>query len=263
MNILEEIIEYKKDEVKKLKKKYSLSSFEEMEFFENSILKLGDFINRDSLGIIAEIKKASPSAGVIRENFNHLKIAEIYFNENVSAVSILTDERFFKGNINYLKDIGAIKQRPLLRKDFIIDEHQVYESKGAGADIILLICETLSKQQIEELTCATKELGMDVLIELHSKDQLQKIDFELNTIIGINNRNLEDFSVNLETTKQIASEIPDKVIVVSESGIRNKENIEFLKNTKTKAILVGEHLMSSENISESLKQLKEWCRFES
>lgn len=263
MNILEEIIEYKKDEVKKLKKKYSLLSFEEMEFFEKPALKLKNFIPSDSLGIIAEIKKASPSKGIIRGEFNHLKIAETYFSENVSAISVLTDENFFKGNINFLKDIAVIKQRPLLRKDFIIDEHQVYESKGAGADIILLISEILSKQQIQEFTCAAKELGMDVLLELHSKEQLSKIDFELNTIIGINNRNLEDFSVSLETTKQISSEIPGEVLIISESGIHNKENINFLRKTKINAILVGEHLMSSENISESLKQLKEWCLVES
>ncbi|OGU30687.1 MAG: hypothetical protein A2057_03450 [Ignavibacteria bacterium GWA2_35_9] len=263
MNILEEIVGHKKDEVKKLKKKYSLLSFEEMEFFEKPALKLKNFIPSDSLGIIAEIKKASPSKGIIRGEFNHLKIAETYFSENVSAISVLTDENFFKGNINFLKDIAVIKQRPLLRKDFIIDEHQVYESKGAGADIILLISEILSKQQIQEFTCAAKELGMDVLLELHSKEQLSKIDFELNTIIGINNRNLEDFSVNLETTKQISSEIPGEVLIISESGIHNKENINFLRKTKINAILVGEHLMSSENISESLKQLKEWCLVES
>ena len=215
------------------------------------------------LGIIAEIKKASPSKGIIRNDFNHLKIAETYFNENISAVSILTDADYFQGNINYLKDIAAIKQCPLLRKDFIIDEHQVYESKGAGADIILLISEVLSKQQIQELTCAAKELGMDVLLELHSKEQLSKIDFKLNSIIGINNRNLEDFSVNLETTKQIASEIPDAVLVVSESGISKKDDIDFLKSTKTKAVLVGEHLMASKDIKGYLKQLKEWCSFES
>ncbi|OGU47374.1 MAG: hypothetical protein A2000_01300 [Ignavibacteria bacterium GWB2_36_8] len=263
MNILEEIVGHKKDEVKKLKKKYSLLSFEEMEFFEKPALKLKNFIPSDSLGIIAEIKKASPSKGIIRGEFNHLKIAETYFSENVSAISVLTDENFFKGNINFLKDIAVIKQRPLLRKDFIIDEHQVYESKGAGADIILLISEILSKQQIQEFTCAAKELGMDVLLELHSKEQLSKIDFELNTIIGINNRNLEDFSVSLETTKQISSEIPSEVLIISESGIHNKENINFLRKTKINAILVGEHLMSSENISESLKQLKEWCLVES
>ncbi len=262
MNILEEIIEHKKDEVNKLKKKFSLRSFEEMDFYEKPALKLKDFISPDALGIIAEIKKASPSKGIIRNDFNHLKIAEIYFSENLSAVSVLTDLDYFKGSINYLKDIAAIKQTPLLRKDFIIDEHQVYESKAFGADIILLISEVLSKQQIQELSFAAKELEMDVLLELHSKEQLNKIDLKLNTIIGINNRNLEDFSVNLETTKQVASEVPEDIIVVSESGISKKDDIDFLKNTNTKAILVGEHLMASPNIKESLKQLKEWCSFE-
>ena len=263
MNILEEIILHKKEEVKKLKKKFSLHSFEEMEYYEKSTLKLKDFINPNSLGIIAEIKKASPSKGIIRNDFDHLKIAEIYFGENVSAVSILTDENYFQGNINYLKNIAAIKQNPLLRKDFMIDEIQVYESKASGADIILLISEVLSKQQIQELTCAAKELGLDVLLELHSKEQLSKIDFKLNSIVGINNRNLEDFSVNLETTKQISSEIPEDIIVVSESGISKKEDIDFLKGTNTKAILVGEHLMASKDIKAALNQLKEWCSFES
>jgi indole-3-glycerol phosphate synthase len=263
MNILEEIIEHKKEEIRKLKERYSLHSFKEMEFYEKPVLKLEDFITKNSLGIIAEIKKASPSKGIIRNDFNHLNIAETYFSENVSAVSILTDEDYFQGSINYLKDIAAIKQCPLLRKDFIIDELHVYESKGFGADIILLISEILSKQQIQELSCAAKENGLDVLLELHSIGQLTKIDFELNPIIGINNRNLEDFSVNLETTKQVTSEIPEDITVVSESGISKKDDIDFLKATNTKAILVGEHLMASKNIKSSLRQLKEWCNFES
>jgi indole-3-glycerol phosphate synthase len=259
MNILEEIIEYKKGEVKKLKQRYSTGSFTEMEFFGNTALNLQDFIQPHSMGIIAEIKKASPSKGIIRNDFNHLKIAEVYFKEDVSAVSVLTDENFFKGKIEYLKDIAKIKQRPLLRKDFIFDEHQVYEAKAYGADIILLISEVLSKSQIEELTCASKEIGMDVLLELHSKEQLLKINFELNNIIGINNRNLKDFSVSLETTKNIGSEIPDNVLIVSESGISKKEDIDFLKTTKAKLILVGEHLMASKDIKGKLEQLKEWC----
>lgn len=263
MNILEEIIEHKKEEVKKLRQKYSVSSFKETEFFEKPTLKLKDYISPDSLGIIAEIKKASPSKGIIREDFNHLKIAEIYFDEEVSAVSILTDENFFKGTIQYLQDIAAIKQRPLLKKDFIIDEHQIYEAKAFGADIILLISEILSNSQIDELTCAAKEIGLDVLLELHSEKQLDKINFALNDLIGINNRNLEDFSVNLETTKRLAEKLPDGILLISESGISKKEDIDFLKTTKTKALLVGEHLMASKDIRESLKQLKEWCAFES
>ncbi len=262
MNILEEIIEYKKEEVKKLKQKYSLNSYKEMEFFEKSTLKLKNFISKDFLGIIAEIKKASPSKGIIRKDFSHLKIAEIYFEEEVSAVSILTDEYFFKGSIELLKDIARIKQSPLLRKDFITDEYQVYEAKAFGADIILLISEVLSGSQIEELTCAAKEIGLEVLLELHSEKQLEKINFGLNNIIGINNRNLEDFSVNLETTKIIAEKLPDKILIISESGINKKEDIDFLKTTKTKAILVGEHLMASKDIKENLKQLKEWCLIE-
>jgi len=263
MNILEEIIEHKKEEVKKLRQKYSVSSFREIGFFEKPTLKLKNFISPNSLGIIAEIKKASPSKGIIREDFNHLKIAEIYFDEEVSAVSILTDENFFKGTIQYLQDIAAIKQRPLLKKDFIIDEHQIYEAKAFGADIILLISEILSNSQIDELTCAAKEIGLDVLLELHSEKQLDKINFALNDLIGVNNRNLEDFSVNLETTKRLAEKLPDGILLISESGISKKEDIDFLKTTKTKALLVGEHLMASKDIRESLKQLKEWCAFES
>jgi len=263
MNILEEIIDCKKEEVKKLRQKYSLGSFKEMEFFERYGLRLKSFLPENSLGIIAEIKKASPSKGIIREDFNYLKIADIYFSEDVSAVSVLTDEDFFKGNINYLKEIAQIKHCPLLRKDFIIDEYQVFESKAFGADIILLISEILSANQIEELSNAANELGMDVLLELHSKEQLSKINFELNSIIGVNNRNLEDFSVSLETTRQIAEEIPNGVLIVSESGISKKADIDFLKTTTAKAILVGEHLMASKNIKDSLKQLEEWCAFES
>jgi len=263
MNILEEIIEYKKEEIKKLKKKYPISSFKEMEYFENPALNIKNFIPENSLGIIAEIKRASPSKGIIRKDFNHMKIAEIYFEEEISAVSVLTDENFFKGIIKYLQDIAAIKQRPLLRKDFIIDEYQVYEAKAFGADIILLISEVLSESQIEELTFAAKEIGLDVLLELHSKEQLSKINFELNDIIGINNRNLEDFSVSLETTKEISTEIPDNILIVSESGINKKSDIDFLKSTKAKAILVGEYLMASKDIKGSLMQLKEWCVIES
>src|SRR4030067_608476 len=241
MNILNQILDYKKEEVKKFKQKYSLSSFKEMEFFEKPAIELRDFIPKDSLGIIAEIKKASPSKGIIRKDFNYMKIAEIYFKEEVSAVSILTEEKFFKGSKEYLKDIAGIKQRPLLRKDFIIDEHQVYEAKAFGADIILLISEVLSESQIAELTCAAKEIGLGVVLELHSEKELDKINFGLNNIIGVNNRNLEDFSVNLRTTKIITEKLPDEVLIISESGINKKVDIDFLKTTKIKAILVGGH----------------------
>jgi indole-3-glycerol phosphate synthase len=259
MNILEEILEYKKEEVKKLKQRYSLSSFKEMEFFEKPTLKLKNFIREDSLGIIAEIKKASPSKGIIRKDFNHLKIAEIYFEEEVSAVSILTDEIFFKGNKEYLRDIARIKQCPLLRKDFILDEHQVFESKANGADMVLLICEVLSKNQINELSHIAYETGMEVLLELHSEDQLNKIDFTINKLIGTNNRNLNDFTVDLSTTKKLRKKIPDEIIVVSESGLSKKDDIKYLYDSGANVILVGEYLMRENDIRSKLKELKEWC----
>lgn len=260
ITILEEILEVKKEEAQKLRREYSLGSFKEMEFFESKTFKLSERIkNNKNLSIIAEIKKASPSKGIIREDFDHLKIADIYFEQEVQAVSVLTDKNFFKGNIKYLLEVARIKNAPLLRKDFIIDEYQVFEAKAFGADIILLICEALSKSQINELTHAAKELGMEVLLELHSKQQIEKIDFELNNIIGINNRNLEDFSLDLKTTSAISEDIPKEVLIVSESGISKKDDIKYLKNSsRTDAVLIGEHLMKNKDIRSALMELKDW-----
>lgn len=264
MNILNQILEVKKEEVSGLKKFYTLNSFREMEFFTAKSLSLIDSLKEsETISIIAEIKKASPSKGVIRKDFNHKKIADIYFNEGVEAVSILTDKNFFQGDLQYLSDIAKDKRAPLLRKDFIIDESQIFESKAFGADIILLISEALSKDQINELTHAAYECGLEVLLELHSANQLEKINFDVNELIGINNRNLENFAVDLETTAEISQKIPDKVYIVSESGINSKSDVARLKDTQTNAILVGEYLMKAEDIKAKLKELKEWCQIES
>jgi len=264
LNILDKIIEVKKEEVKKLHKDFSVSRFKDSKFFEQRSLSLINEINSDNnISIIAEIKKASPSKGILREDFNHLKIAETYFENDVNAISILTDENFFKGNLNYLREIAEFKIKPLLRKDFIIDEFQIYEAKANGADVILLISEALSKNQIQEFTIAANEIGLEVLLELHSEIQFEKINFDLNKLIGINNRNLENFVTDIQTTIELSKKIPDEVLIVSESGIEKKENLELLKETKTSAILVGEYFMKSKNIKESLKQIKDWCRIES
>jgi indole-3-glycerol phosphate synthase len=264
MNILDQILEVKKSEISNLKKRFTLNSFREMEFFEKKSFCFRESLKRNgNISIIAEIKKASPSKGVIRENFNHKKIADIYFEEEVQAVSILTDKNFFQGDLKFLSDIAEEKRTPLLRKDFIIDEYQVFESKAYGADIILLIAEALTKNQINELTNAAVETGLEVLLELHSKDQLEKIDFNLNRLIGINNRNLEDFSVDLKTTAELSEKIPEEIIIVSESGINTKEDINYLKDYRTDAVLIGEHLMKAKDIGSKLKEMKEWCRFES
>ncbi len=264
MNILTEILNSKKEEVARLKKRLSKRSFVDSKYYNEKPLSLYNQINGSgNIAIIAEIKKASPSKGLIKEDFNHLEIARTYFSHSVNAVSILTDQKYFKGEISFLHEIAGIKQAPLLRKDFIIDEIQIHEAKSNGADLILLICEALSKEQIKEFTILASEIGLEVLLELHNESQLEKIDFGLNKIIGVNNRNLEDFSVDLLTTQKISRHLPHDVVLVSESGISRKEDINFLKGVHADAILVGEHLMRSLNIDASLNELKEWCANES
>ena len=264
MNILKEIIVQKKKEVLKLKNNYSITSFEEMELFHKNNFSLIEKINNDkNISIIAELKKQSPSKGVINKEFNYQNIVDTYFNSNIAGVSILTDELFFGGNINLLKNIAINKKRPLLRKDFIIDIEQVYQSKAFGADVILLICEALSANQINELTCTAHDINLEVLLELHSKDQINKIDFDLNKLIGINNRNLTDFSVDINSTISISQLIPENVLIVSESGISKENDLRKLKRTNVNSVLVGEYLMSSDNLNDDLMKLEKWCQIES
>jgi indole-3-glycerol phosphate synthase len=263
-NILDEIVSVKRDEIAKLRKEFTLSRFKDSEFFEKSKISLiGAVKASENISIIAEIKKASPSKGIIRDDFNPLKIAEIYTENGASAISILTDVNFFKGSIKYLNNVANEKVLPLLRKDFILDEFQIYEAKSNGADAALLISEILSANQIQELTHVAKEADLEVLLELHSEEQLSKINFELNKLIGINNRNLNDFSVSLDTTVEIKKLLPQNVQVISESGINCEEELNLLKEEKVNGVLIGEHFMRAKNISDSLKQMYEWCRYES
>jgi len=264
MNILDKINETKKEEVKKLRRSFSYSRFTDSEFFNKERIKFRKSLDKkNKLSIISEIKKASPSKGIILEDFNHLKIAEAYINNGADAISILTDINYFKGNISYLNDIAKIKTVPLLRKDFIIDEYQIYEAKANGADAILLISESLSKNQINELTAVAEETDLEVLLELHSLEQIEKINFTQNKIIGINNRDLKSFKTNLNTVNVISEFVPEENLLVAESGIKTKDDVDFIKQTRAGAMLIGEHLMSSKNIGDSLKQLSDWCIYES
>ncbi len=263
MNILNEILETKKDEVRSLNKKYSISSFEGMEFFNEPNFGFKKNLEANNhLSLIAEIKKASPSKGVIRKDFNHLRIAEIYMKHSVEAISVLTDEKYFAGKIEYLQQIASIKNLPLLRKDFIVDEFQIFESKAFGADLILLISEVLTKSQIKDYTQTASEIGLEVLLETHSADEIRKIDFDLNKLIGINNRDLKNFNVDINTTINLKKLLPSNIHVISESGISLKSDIELLKANRVNGILIGEHLMRSENLDSELIRLKEWCASE-
>jgi indole-3-glycerol phosphate synthase len=260
MNILLQIVEDKKLELTGLKEKIKPNETNNSKYKEFSFYTA--LSNKQQINLIAEIKKASPSKGIIKDNFNHLDIASEYMRSNVEAISVLTDKKYFMGDINYLSDISEIKTVPLLRKDFIIDEIQIYEAKLHGADAILLICEILDAYQIKEYTLLAKELKMDVLLELHSIKQLDKIDFEVNKIIGINNRNLENFEVNLNTTVEIKKHLPTDIIIVSESGIATTKDIEYLKHNNINAVLIGEYFMRKEDVYDAVKLFKEELKYE-
>jgi indole-3-glycerol phosphate synthase len=264
VNILEQIVAVKKDEIRKLRADYRLRNFYDSPHFDRTAERFQKGVtSTKELSVIAEIKKASPSAGVICSAFDPAAIARGYEDNGAAAISVLTDRQFFQGHIEFLQTIADFSRVPLLRKDFILDEYQVFESRWAGADAILLIAEILSASQIVELSDAAREAGLDVLLELHNADQLRKIDLSRNRIIGINNRNLETFSVDLNTCISIKQTLPSWVAVVAESGIKGPEEIRAIKKARIDGILVGEHLMRAENPGLALKELRRHCTDES
>lgn len=263
MNFLEEILAIKKEESARLHRDFTISRFKDSKFYEIPRISFSEEVKSNSdISIIAEIKKASPSKGILIDNFDYKMIAETYMEFGANAISVLTDEIFFKGNIKYLREIAEFKNKPILRKDFIVDEFQIYEAKSNGADIILLIAEALSEQQIKELSQCALENDMEVLLETHSIEQLSKIDFNINKIIGVNNRNLKTFNVDINTTIEVKEKLPKDLILISESGISKYEDIQKLKQAKINGTLVGEMLMKAENIKKSLQELKKWCQNE-
>lgn len=257
MNILDKIIEQKKTEVLELKFKNKMSEFKNSNYYNSNTLSFYDALKGiEKLSLIAEVKKASPSKGIIRKDFHHLLVADIYKKNNVSAISVLTDECFFVGNIKFLDEIAIDKTCPLLRKEFIIDEIQIHEAKANGADAILLISEILDKYQIKDYTYLAKDLGMDVLLELHNEKQLDKIDFSVNKIMGVNNRDLTTFDVDISNSTRIAKYFPNEVLVVAESGIKTSDDLKYLKQSRINAVLVGEQFMAAQNIEKALKEFQ-------
>jgi len=211
----------------------------------------------NGVAIIAEIKKASPSKGMIREEFDHMEIAKDYEANKVNAVSVLTETDYFLGDNQYLTDAKKITTMPILRKDFIIDAYQVYESKVIGADAILLIMSILTKEQLVSYIDIATKIGLECLVEVHDIEELE-IALECGAkIIGVNNRNLHTFDINLKNTENIMIKIPKGIIVVSESGISSKEDVSYLKSIGVHAVLIGESLMKASSIKEKLKELRD------
>ncbi len=220
-------------------------------------------LKESEVGIIAEVKKASPSAGVLRADFDPVAIATIYSDHGAACLSVLTDETYFQGKLEYLGQIREAVPVPLLRKDFIIDRYQLLEARAAGADAVLLIAEILPGRRLAELHDHATKLGLDVLVELHDAEQLPRVLDCGAKLVGINNRDLRTFEVRLSHTLELMPKIPTGVAVVSESGIRSAEDVRVLRNAGVRAILVGESLMKSPDIGAALDALRQGCIAES
>lgn len=207
------------------------------------------------INLIAEIKKASPSKGILRGDFNPVKIAITYQANGASAISVLTDERFFEGKIEHIKKIRGNVSIPILRKDFFIDEYQIYETVEAGAEAILLICEILSIAELTKFYNLAVELGLDCLVEVHNEEDIEKALAVNAAIIGINNRDLHTFKVDLGVTQRLIRLIPQNKVIVSESGIKCYEDIMFLKSLGVNAVLIGEAFMEADDIASKMREM--------
>lgn len=245
MNILDQIIARKKEEIQRSKSRISLTELKNSQFYERPTLSLKDSVQNKS-GIIAEFKRKSPSKGLINGNANVLDVAKSYEKFGASGISILTDADFFGGSSNDILEVRSSITIPVLRKDFMIDEYQFYEAKSMGADVILLIAACLSPSQVQEFTALSHELGLEVLLEIHSEEELNHFNKNVD-LVGINNRNLKDFKVDLQHSVNLKNQLPSKVLSVAESGIYNIDDFKYLNEKGFDGFLMGEYFMKNEN----------------
>ncbi len=253
---LDEIMEHKVKELSIKKKEFPLGKIKEK--IEEVSFERRDFtkaIKKNRISLIAEIKKASPSKGIIKEYFNHLKIAKSYEEGGADAISILTDEHFFMGNLKFIKDVKKVVSMPVLRKDFIFDEYQLYESRLYEADAVLLIARLLDEKKLKEFIELSTTLAMVCLIEANSYLDIEKAVDAGAKIIGINNRNLKNFDVDMNNFLNLSRHIPKNTIIVCESGILSKIDVEKARLAGADAILVGTAFMQSKDIKRKISEL--------
>ena len=245
MTILDKIIENKRKEVSLLAESTSVKSLENSEFFKRDIISLSkSLLDRNKSGIIAEFKRKSPSKGVLNSYSSVKEVTSGYFREGASGISVITDYQFFGGTNIDISSIREKSQFPILRKDFIIDEYQIIESKSIGADVILLIAAVLGKKEILNLSGLARSLGLEVLLEIHEYEELDKVNQHIN-IIGVNNRNLKTFEVKTDVSEVLAEKIPDEFLKISESGISSIQVLKKLRLCGYNGFLIGEKFMSS------------------
>ena len=259
MNILDKIILDKKREVILKKSIIPVSQLESSVFFERQTISLSQKLKTSSTGIIAEHKRRSPSKSVINHNFTVEEVVKGYENAGACGISVLTDGKYFGGSLDDLLLARASVNIPLLRKEFIVDEYQILEAKAFGADLILLIAAVLTREEIKSLSEFAKKLGLEVLLEVHNQEELEKSIMPTLDMIGVNNRNLKTFEVSLDFSKQLAAQIPNDFVKVSESGISSIEAIAELRPYGYNGFLIGENFMKTDNAgqaaTEFIKQL--------
>ena len=258
-DILLKILKVKKQEITQRSRKRSLADLirtsQESPTCRGFVRAIRDKQASGQVAVIAEIKKASPSKGVIRADFNPAQIARSYQQGGACCLSVLTDEQFFQGHDRYLQEAGKVVSLPLLRKEFIIDPYQIYEARAMGADCILLIVAALTQAQLSEFADIASQIDLDVLIEVHDEQELQRCLSVNTTLVGINNRNLRSFETRLQTTLDLLPHIPDDRIVVTESGIHSKADVLLMRQHGVNSFLVGESFMRADAPGDKLREL--------
>ncbi len=256
MNKLQEIIEHKRTEVARLlplEEKYRHEAAKRNDFRSLSLALASE---GGALGLIAEVKKASPSAGVIAADISPVNQAKLYAQAGASAISVLTDEKYFQGHLGYLSQIRAAVDVPVLRKDFIIHEVQIYEAVIAGADAILLIVAALPQDDLARLLRCAHTFQLEVLVEVHDREELERaLELDEMKILGVNNRNLKTFAVDLHTTEALSEDVPEEVLLVSESGIKTPDDARLVHSWGADAILAGESLMRADDVEAAVRGL--------
>ncbi len=254
--ILDEIVAHKKEELATVKRGVPLADVKRQAADRGPTRGFAQALaSGDAIRLIAEVKKASPSKGVIRQDFDPVGIARTYEASGATCLSVLTEKRYFQGDLAYLADIRQSVALPLLRKDFIVDEYQIFEARAAGADAVLLIAACLERRQLEDYLGTAESLGLDVLVESHTAKELDRSLLAGARVVGINNRDLTRFTVSLLTTFDLLKDIPEDRIVVSESGIATRDDVMRLEQAGVDAILVGESLMREKDIGRKVKDL--------
>jgi len=255
-SILEEIVHKTQDDLYKRKRNVSLKDLESFAGFEKKRRSLAKALSTDGeISVIAEVKKGSPSKGIIRKDFNPKKIAEQYIEGGAAAISVLTDEPFFMGSPKYLAEIAEISPVPLLRKDFLVDPYQIKEAAALGADAVLLIATICDGKQLSELLAATKEFGLEALVECYHKEEVNSLNWSEIEILGVNNRDLKTFTVDLHRGIELLKKAPDQVVTVSESGLKTAADLAVLHKNGIDAALIGEQFMRQDDPGAALQKM--------